>query len=256
MRLRHLDPRTWTSDDRNGTGARGDRTERDGDGPTGDGRDGPAAGRSAGDDGGSSTGPPLPTDSASDSPRTDAGDRSTADVAADDLLELLSNRRRRYLWRALRREPKAEVELSDASRLIAAWENDVAVGEVEYDQRKSVYNSLHQFHCPKMADAGLVEFDKRSSTVRLAAELPAQLTVTVEPDTEDVRNTAFGALALAAGVVLGAWALDLPVFGTLSLGAVGLSLGIGASAALLVYTLFLRTEFGLSLADALSRVDG
>jgi hypothetical protein len=78
----------------------------------------------------------------------------------------------------------------------------------------------------------------------------------VEPETDDVRNTACGALALAAGVVLGAWALELPVFGSLSLAAVGLSLGIGASAALLVYSLFVRTEYGLSLADALSRVDG
>jgi hypothetical protein len=176
-------------------------------------------------------------------------------VAADDLLELLSNRRRRYLWRALRRDG-AQLDLSEASRRIAAWENGVDVDAVEYDERKSVYNSLHQFHCPKMADAGLIEFDKRASTVRLASELPSQLTVTVEPETDDVRNTACGALALAAGVVLGAWALGLPVFGSLSLAAVGLSLGIGASAALLVYSLFVRTEYGLSLADALSRVDG
>ncbi|MFW6317128.1 MAG: DUF7344 domain-containing protein [Halorubrum sp.] len=182
----------------------------------------------------------------------DAAD--AADVAADDLLKLLSNRRRRYLWRALRDDGR-ELNLSDASRRIAAWENDITPADVEYDQRKSVYNSLHQFHCPKMADAGLIEFDKRGSTVRLPLELPSQLTVTVEPDTKNVRNTACGALALAAGIVLGAWALGLPMFGSMSLAAVGLSLGIGTSAALLVYSLFVRTEYGLSLADALSRVD-
>ncbi|ELZ36467.1 DUF7344 domain-containing protein [Halorubrum tebenquichense] len=248
MRLRDLDPRDSTGDDRNGTGAGGDgRSEREQSSPpvrdseeATVARPASATDRLAADEG--------------ESPADD-GSRSAAGVAADDLLELLSNRRRRYLWRALRREG-AELELSDASRRIAAWENGVDIKDVEYDQRKSVYNSLHQFHCPKMADAGLIEFDKRSSTVRLATELPPQLTVTVEPDTEDVRNTACGALAVAGGVVLGAWALRLPVFGTLSLAAVGLSLGIGATAALLVYSLFVRTEYGLSLADALSRVDG
>jgi hypothetical protein len=216
--------------DETGAGGRDDRARCDGGGPANDDPRGASGG------GGSADG-------------------STGDVAADDLLELLSNRRRRYLWRALRRGD-AELGLSEASRRIAAWENGVDVDAVEYDERKSVYNSLHQFHCPKMADAGLIEFDKRGSTVRLASELPAQLTVTVEPDTDDVRDTACGALAVAAGVVLGAWALGLPVFGSLSLAAVGLSLGIGASAALLVYSLFVRTEYGLSLADALSRVDG
>ncbi|WP_423996598.1 DUF7344 domain-containing protein [Halorubrum trapanicum] len=242
MRLRELDPRNLT-DDRNGTGAR----DRNGSG----GRDG--------DESESDSRGKTPTDGADDprspDPAPDAAGRSTADADADDLLELLSNRRRRYLWRALRRDGP-DLELSEASRRIAAWENDIDPADVEYDQRKSVYNSLHQFHCPKMADAGLVEFDKRGSTVRLASELPSELTVTVEPDTESVRDTACGALALAAGVVLGGWAVGLPVFGSLSLAAVGLSLGIGASAALLVYSLFVKTEYGLSLADALSRVDG
>jgi hypothetical protein len=247
MRLRELDPRNVTGDDRNGTGARsrGERSERNGEGPARDGADGAATESTAGATAGSRPPDPAP----------EAGGRSAADVAADDLLELLSNRRRRYLWRALRRDGE-ELDLSEASRQIAAWENGVDVDAVEYDERKSVYNSLHQFHCPKMADAGLIEFDKRASTVRLASELPSQLTVTVEPETDDVRDTACGALALAAGVVLGAWALELPVFGSLSLAAVGLSLGIGAGAALLVYSLFVRTEYGLSLADALSRVDG
>ena len=255
MRLRELDPRSDTGGGQGGAGARGGRAEQSDTGSTGDSAGG-RTDRSAASDAG--TGSPVdrspPTDGGAEDPQVGDGE-SDADVAADDLLELLSNRRRRYLWRALRREGR-ELELSEASRRIAAWENGVDVESVEYDQRKSVYNSLHQFHCPKMADAGLVEFDKRASTVRLASELPSQLTVTVEPDTDEVRDTACGALALAAGVVLGAWALRLPVFGGLSPAAVGLSLGIGASAALLVYSLFVRTEYGLSLADALSRVDG
>ena len=250
MRLRRLDPRSETDGDQDGADGHGGQAERDDNGSA----DGSTDRLAESDD---ETDPPAdqspPTDSEAPDPQVDG--QADADVAANDLLELLSNRRRRYLWRALRREG-SDLDLSEASRRIAAWENDVDVEGVEYDQRKSVYNSLHQFHCPKMADAGLVEFDKRGSTVRLASELPSQLTVTVEPETEDVRNTAFGALALAAGVVLGAWALELPVFGALSLAAVGLSLGIGASAALLVYTLFIQTEYGLSLADALSRVDG
>ena len=256
MRLRRLDPRSETGGDRGGTDATGGEPERNGAESAGELEGAPTGRRAESDD---ETGSPSdrspPADLEPENGQVDADGESGGDVAADDLLELLSNRRRRYLWRALRREGR-ELELSEASRRIAAWENGVDVESVEYDQRKSVYNSLHQFHCPKMADAGLVEFDKRASTVRLASELPSQLTVTVEPDTEEVRDTACGALALAAGVVLGAWALRLPVFGGMSPAAVGLSLGIGASAALLVYSLFVRTEYGLSLADALSRVDG
>ncbi|WP_231899208.1 hypothetical protein [Halorubrum trapanicum] len=187
---------------------------------------------------------------------TDDRDAEADDgVCANELLELLGNRRRRLLWRHLRTE-EAEAALSDASRQIAAWENGVDPEDVDYDQRKSVYTSLRQFHCPKMADAGLVEFDGRDGTVRLTSDLPDELVIEIEPDTANVERTALGALALAAGVVLGAWALGLPVFGPLSFAGVAFAVAFAAVAAGVVYAVAARSEHGVSLGDALARVDG
>ena len=172
----------------------------------------------------------------------------------NDLLEILSNRRRRLLWQLLRQRSN-EMELNDASRRIAALENDIDPREVTYDQRKSVYNSLRQFHCQKMEEAGLIDFDKREGTIRPSTELSEDLTVTIKPDCRSVFGQITGSLGIASVVVLGSWGLDLPVFGSLPLSAVLLSLVGGAAGAVFVYSLLMRTEFRLSLADALSRVD-
>ncbi|QAU12743.1 hypothetical protein EKH57_08415 [Halorubrum sp. BOL3-1] len=183
------------------------------------------------------------------------GDDGDEDVGANELLELLGNRRRRLLWRHLRTE-EAEAALSDASRRIAAWENDVDPGDVEYDQRKSVYTSLRQFHCPKMADAGLIEFDDRDGTVRLTSDLPDELVIEIEPDTENIRRTALGALTLSTGAIFGSWAVGLPVFGPLSFGGVVFAVAAAVVAAGLVYGVAVRSDHGVSLGDALARVDG
>lgn len=172
----------------------------------------------------------------------------------NDLLEILSNRRRRLLWRLLRQRSDT-IELNDASRRIASLENDIDPKEVTYDQRKSVYNSLRQFHCQKMDEAGLIDFDKREGTIRPSTELSEDLMVTIEPDAENVSGQITWSLGIASVVVLGSWGLDLPVFGSLPLSAVLLSLVGGAAGAVFVYSLLMRTEFRLSLADALSRVD-
>ena len=191
---------------------------------------------------------------AADDAAGDSGPANDDRVDANELLELLGNRRRRLLWRHLRAE-SAESALSDASRRIAAWENDVEPADVDYDQRKSVYTSLRQFHCPKMADAGLIEFDDRDGTVRLTSDLPEELVLEIEPDTENVGRTAVGALALATGVVLGSWAAGLPVFGPLSFGGVAFAVASAAVAAGVVYAAAARSEHGVSLGDALARVD-
>ena len=83
---------------------------------------------------------------------------------------MLSNQRRRYVLYYLNQHP-GTVSLRDLAERIAAWENDVAVDELDYKQRKRVYTSLQQSHLPKLDDAGLVEFDKRSGAVVPSATL-------------------------------------------------------------------------------------
>jgi len=226
-----------------GEGGTGDAT-----GPNADGGAGTGDGKATGDgettgDGGDATG--------------DGGEATGNDesVCANELLELLGNRRRRLLWRHLR-AAETETARSDASRQIAAWENGIDPTDVEYEQRKSVYTSLRQFHCPKMADAGVVEFDERDGTVRLTSDLPDELVIEIEPDTENVRRTALGALALSTGAILGSWAAGLPVFGPLSFGGVAFAVVFAVVAAAVVYGVAVRSDHGVSLGDALARVDG
>jgi DNA-binding transcriptional ArsR family regulator len=103
-------------------------------------------------------------DSASeDGVTTDESDES---VSRDKLFELLSNRRRRYALHHLT-QADGSVELGDLARQVAAWENGTDAETVSSTERKSVYTSLQQFHLPKLAEKGLVEFDDREGRVEL-----------------------------------------------------------------------------------------
>jgi len=86
------------------------------------------------------------------------------DVSEDELFELLSSRRRRYVVHALQRAER-HLDLGTLSERVAAWEWEQSAEEVSHDQRKSVYTSLQQHHLPKMAEAGVVEYDKDRGTV-------------------------------------------------------------------------------------------
>ena len=173
------------------------------------------------------------------------------------VIEMLGNQRRRYLWQILESECDGgeAVSLREASRRIAARERGVEPAAVSYDERKSVYTSLTQFHCPKMDDAGLIEFDKRSATVRIDDDHDDEVILQVEPDAAEARTTVLVSIALATPVVLGAWALGLPVFGSLSFEGVCLSLGIGIAMSGFSYLRLARDGYGVSLADALSRLE-
>lgn len=84
---------------------------------------------------------------------------AAASPSEDELFEVLSNRRRRYAVHALKSED-APAEIGELAEQVAAWEYDIDVGQVSYDERKRVYTALQQSHLPKMDDAGVVEFDK------------------------------------------------------------------------------------------------
>ncbi len=89
------------------------------------------------------------------------------DLMADTILELLANRRRRYILYALegRKEPAA---LSRLAETVAGWEHGVPPEEVAKNEYKSVYVSSVQCHVPKLHDAGVVDHDESDHTVVLA----------------------------------------------------------------------------------------
>ncbi|WP_240137500.1 DUF7344 domain-containing protein [Salinigranum salinum] len=103
-----------------------------------------------------------------ESDETDS-DRSTdAALTKDTLFELLKNQRRRDAL-AFLKATGGRTTLSDMAEHIAAKENDVPVEAINSKQRKRVYIGLYQCHLPKMADAGIVDFEKNRGTIELCA---------------------------------------------------------------------------------------
>lgn len=91
-------------------------------------------------------------------------------LSREEIFEVLSNRRRRCVLHYLRSLNEGETtSLAEIASQVAAWENDVDVSEVDYENRKSVQTSLYQLHLPKLADKGVVEYDSRSNTIRRTA---------------------------------------------------------------------------------------
>lgn len=186
--------------------------------------------------------------------RTDSTENQTDEMAftADDVLTVISNERRRYLLEYLQNQP-GPVQLSKVAEQIAAWENDTTENEVTYDQRKSVYTSLLQFHCPKMDDLDVVEFDQRDATVELA-ENSLQMQIELTSD-DGVWRFVFSYLSISVGVGLAAWAFSVPPFGALSLSTVLGSLLSAATASTFIYLYLRANPRSISFHEFLSEIE-
>jgi len=94
-------------------------------------------------------------------------DPSLSDINSsliDELFEVLSNRRRRYVVYFLKQTIQP-VEIGTLATQIAAWETDQPMAEVTRAERKRVYTSLQQVHLPRMDNVGLIRFEKPSSLI-------------------------------------------------------------------------------------------
>lgn len=97
------------------------------------------------------------------------------DGSVDEFYETLSSQRRRELLYVLRSADAETVELSELASIVAAWEQDIDdPATVTYDDRKSIQTAISQHHVPKLADAGLVDYDEETNQLTLAVE-PASL---------------------------------------------------------------------------------
>lgn len=90
----------------------------------------------------------------------------------DTILEILSNRRRRFVLYYLKQKQnrtvkKPEVSLREVTNQVASWENEKPIDELTKQERKRVQNALQQFHLAKMADRGFVTYDTARGTIRL-----------------------------------------------------------------------------------------
>ena len=93
----------------------------------------------------------------------DSDDRDS--LPLDVVFDMLKNERRRKVLDYLRTE-EGPFTLSELAEHIAALENDKDVAALNSTERKRVYVGLYQCHFPRMADAGVIEFDRDRGTVR------------------------------------------------------------------------------------------
>ncbi len=122
-------------------------------------------------------------------------------LSRDMAFEILTNARRRYTLSYLRSRTGA-VSIGELAEVVAAWENDTSIELVSSKERKSVYTSLYQTHLPKMADAGVIEYDRQRGNVQLsdrANELDEYLYPTVQASNW---STYYLGLALVGGAAI------------------------------------------------------
>ncbi|UWG46460.1 putative trancriptional regulator, ArsR family [Halanaeroarchaeum sp. HSR-CO] len=160
----------------------------------------------------------------------------------DDLFEILSNRRRRYVVHALEQADEP-MQIGEVAERVAAWEYDVDESELSYDERKRVYTALQQSHLPKMDDIGIVEYDKNRGTIEPQPGL-AEVDVYIDvvsgreiPWSQYYLGLAGLALALVAAVGAGLWPLEaIPEIGWMA--AITVSFGVSAA----IHAYFDRTS--------------
>lgn len=141
------------------------------------------------------------------------GDVPNPTAKEDVVFDLLKNDRRRMVM-SLLSEQAGSVTIGDIARTIAADEADeTPAPEKVY---KSVYVSLQQTHLPKLAENGVVEYNRSTGTVAPGPNLEEVL-VYVEPSSvRDVWQSEELVLGLVGLVVTLAAVVGVPLVSVLA----------------------------------------
>lgn len=174
-------------------------------------------------------------------------------LTQDDVFDILSNGRRRYVLYYLR-EAEEPVELDELARELAAWENQTTVEELTKQQRKRVYVSLYQTHIQKLADAGIVEYDQDTGMLSLATganQIGAYLSVDEDEEGRVRWQEYYVILAAAGGLLYALVALDVAAFGLVSEFQIGLAIVIAFAGLATVHYFYTRRSESEIPAEAL-----
>ena len=158
-------------------------------------------------------------------------------LSEEDVFEVLSNQRRRYVLHYLEHRESDVAALGDLAEQVAAWEYDKPVAGLTPAERKRVKNALHQFHLPKMDDRGFLEYDRDRGLVALTdAAADLEVYVEVVPTKDIPWGPYYVALtALHAPLVVGHW-FAVPVVRAIPPSAVLLFFVVAVSVSGLVHT--------------------
>lgn len=94
-----------------------------------------------------------------------SGDSGALEV--DAVFDVLGDRRRRHVISCLLEEDRA-IALWDLARIVAHRESDRPGGEIDRESVAKIQTSLYHVHVPKLAAAGVVEYDRDRDLVRAA----------------------------------------------------------------------------------------
>jgi hypothetical protein len=96
---------------------------------------------------------------ASPSPGLEDVEETVPSLPRDKIFHLLQTQRRRDVLRYLK-DNDGPVEMRTLAEQVAAWENDTTVAALTSDERQRVYIALYQSHLPKLAEEGIIEYEK------------------------------------------------------------------------------------------------
>lgn len=153
----------------------------------------------------------------------------------DELFQILSNSRRRYIIYYLSQDGP-ELSLKDLATKVAAVEGEMAESEVTPDERQRVYISLYQTHLPKLQDADVVTYDEDERTVALTDDIRSRGFFWMN-DIDDEPASWLGyylALTVASWLLAGGVALSLPLFTTIGWAGVALLVSLALTILVIV----------------------
>ena len=163
-------------------------------------------------------------------------DRSETDppdeLSEEDVFEVLSNRRRRFVIHAVKRADEPP-DVSELSRYVTAWELDIDPEDVPYEDRHNVHSTLKRTHIPKLVEKNVVTVDEDDFVQAAPALEEIDIYVEVLRGKEIPWSLYYVGLAGVAVGLLLAVQVGVPVLGALS------PLGVGV---------FAVTAFGISAA--------
>ena len=166
--------------------------------------------------------------------------RGATEAKAQNIYEILSNQRRRFVIHYLQYySPTAD--LGTLAEYVAAWEGLINKPEVPADRRKSVYTTLQQRHLPKMDQAGLITFDERAGAVEATGQLnEIDIYAEVVPHGHFPWSQYYLGLAGLSAIVLAAVGIDAVGFGWLPDVAAGVFCVVALAVSAGVHTLYTR----------------
>jgi hypothetical protein len=173
---------------------------------------------------------------ASTTTTTSDGSRTEHELTQDEIFDLLSNRRRRFVIHALKRAD-GPVEVSELATYVTAWERGIDPETVEYDDRRNVHTTLKRTHLPTLEEKNVIRINEDDNLVEPTPTLE-DLDIYVEViDGDEIPWSTYyvGLSGLSVAMLLATY-VEVPLFARVS----PLGVGVATAAMFGVSALFHR----------------